>query len=544
MALDLLDITGFLNLYDYFAILNNPEFEKIALAIAAIFIGIILANILGRIILLFKGGISVEGKKALSSFSRLLELFIIILSIIIALNFLEVNPAQVISKNLLDLTPNVIILLLLLFLSFIVINLVIDLIKAGLLKIGLDDYLEEVGISLGFLNNTFFIVKIFLFLILFSASFQIAGLGQVPFINESLIAIIYGFVLVSVALVYYVFKNSLLNFFSGVYIEKNILKPGQTIVMDDEPSEVVSVSAHGTLLKLTSGYNVLVPNKDVVEKKIYFKRTKQDIGKLETLRSKFVCQLPSYCGPASASMLLSFFGYDIPQETIGKIAGTKAKQGTGPRKLIQAVKRETGNNIKGVLISYDEIVNLKSELKTWLSEGALAVLWFNKPAIFRSSKGRGHYVLCVGIEEDELIILDPSKATAGVYMIDYRLFEEAMSKYDKKRGYIIFAKRGTSAYWRINEGLVYSNIEAYRELSKSFERYLKKLIRKNETIHNLLSEHVFNALRNVNSPKRLWKPEFESAPAEKIPAEEIKKTHSKAKAKNKKDSEGSSEGKE
>ena len=497
---------GLINLNDYTISVGSPAFEQVVLAAATLIAGVIIAKLAATIIEALNNRFNIEPNRVIKSISRLFELFIIVLSIIIALNFLEVNSAKIIIQSLLNSIPAIIIILLLLFLGFILINLIVDILKRALLRIGLSEYLYEVGISVEFINNTFTIVKIFLFLVLFSVSFSFVGL-TVPFIDNLLVAVIYGFVLLSVALIYNIFKDPLSNFFMGAYVEKNLLKPGQHIMLGDEAGEVIGFTPHGVLIRLPNGYNLLYPHAKLVKQKIYIKRTKQDITRLEALRSNFVAQIPAHCGPASAAMMLSFFEYDVSQEKIGELAKTKTPGGTGPRKLIEAVKNVTNSNVKGVLVKYDEISDLKEEMKSWLSEGALVLLWFHKPALFRHSKSKGHYVLCVGVEGSELIIMDPSKSTAGVYLIDYNLLEEAMSEIDKKRGYIVFAKQGTSAYWRISEGLVYADVSLYRELSKSFERYLKKILRQNEAINQLLSEHVFKALGKSNRPVRVWKPE-------------------------------------
>jgi MoxR-like ATPase len=82
-----------------------------------------------------------------------------------------------------------------------------------------------------------------------------------------------------------------------------------------------------------------------------------------------------------------------------------------------------------------------------------------------------------------------------------------MGAQDKKRGYLVFAKKGTPAFWRINEGLIYADVDSYKDLSKSFERYLKRLIRKNETIKQILSEHITLIIKKTkDAPKRIWKP--------------------------------------
>lgn len=500
-------IENLASLADYAPLWEQMVVQDLVFAFAAIIAGVIAAKLAGRAIQTFGRALNlVEEGRALRSLARLFELFVVIISIIIALNFLHVNAAQVIMESLLGLIPNIVILLLLLFLGAIIITLVVDITRGTLLKIGFSEYLDSAGIPPGFVNNSFAAVKIFLFVILFSVSFSFVGIS-VPFVESILVAFIYGVVLLCIALIYYVFKDQLANFFAGVYIERNLLKPGQQILLDKECGEVIGVTLHGTLIRLSTGYNLLIPNKDLVKERLYLRRTKQDINRLEAIRSRFVAQLPAFCGPASASIMLLFFGYDIPQEELGKLSQTRTPGGTGPRRLVEGVKAATHGAVKGVLVRYDDISNLRDEIKTWLGEGALLILWFNKTTLFRTTSGRGHYVLCVGVEDDELIIMDPSKTTAGVYFIDYTLFEEAMSEIDRKRGYIVFAKKGTPAYWRISEGLVYSDLDAYTDLSKSFERYLRKAIRRNSAIHQILSEHVFRVLEKEDSAvKMVWKP--------------------------------------
>jgi len=493
-----------LNLADYGRFVES--FEPVALAVLAIFGGIVLAKLLGMSIVRLNKSLGGTGQKTAKSIARLVELFIFVVSLIVALNFLEVNAAKVILQNLIELTPSVIILLLLLLLGFIVVTLVVDIVKAALLRIRFDDYLHELGISQDIMNGVFSAIKALLFLVILSASLNYSQIS-VPFIDNILTGLIYGVIVLSTAVAFFAFREPFENFFKGMYVEKNLLKPGQTIRLGENIGEVVTVTNHGVLMRLPTGYDLMVPNREVMKQDIYIKRTKQDVGRLEAIRGNFIAQLPSHCGPASASMMLSFFGYTIVQDDLGRLAQTKTPGGTAPKKLIAAVHRLSKSAVKGALVKYDEIHNLRDELKTWLAEGALVILWFNKPALFKTKRGRGHYVLCVGIEGDEIIIMDPSRATAGVYLIDYRMFEEAMSEFDKKRGYLVFAKKGTSAFWRLSEGLIYSDITAYKELSKSFERYLKKLIRRNATINDLLSEHVFKAMGGDKKPQRVWKPE-------------------------------------
>src|SRR3989338_1066097 len=284
---------GLINLNDYTISVGSPAFEQVVLAAATLIAGVIIAKLAATIIEALNNRFNIEPNRVIKSISRLFELFIIVLSIIIALNFLEVNSAKIIIQSLLNSIPAIIIILLLLFLGFILINLIVDILKRALLRIGLSEYLYEVGISVEFINNTFTIVKIFLFLVLFSVSFSFVGL-TVPFIDNLLVAVIYGFVLLSVALIYNIFKDPLSNFFMGAYVEKNLLKPGQHIMLGDEAGEVIGFTPQGVLIRLPNGYNLLYPHAKLVKQKIYIKRTKQDITRLEALRSNFVAQIPAH----------------------------------------------------------------------------------------------------------------------------------------------------------------------------------------------------------------------------------------------------------
>lgn len=485
--------------------LSLPSVQEILLAVGAIFAGIVAAKLLAKLIMNLHERFMIGNTRAMHSIAKLTEVLVFIFSLIVALHILHLGAASIIVATVLSLVPKFISLALLLVLGFVVINVCFEILKSALMRVGLSEYLDDVGISRVYLDNAFLIAKVFLFLIVVSASLNFVGLSF-PFVDILLQALIYGFVLFSVAVSYYIFRDSLANFFGGIYIEKNVLKRGQFVRVGNIAGEVISIGQHGTTIKMSSGYDVVIPNKELMQQRILVRRTKQDIFKLEQLRAKFVAQLASHCGPASAQMLLNFFGYEVPQETIAKKANTKVPGGTGPKKLIKAIEKLTSDNVRGLLVKYDQIINLRDEVKSWLSEGALILMWFNKAILFKHSKTRGHYVLCVGVEENELIIMDPSKATGGVYMVDYSVLQEAMSEHDKPRGYLLFAKRGTPAYWRVVQNLPYTNISAYSELSKSFERYLKKLLHKNQAISHLLSEHVFSALGEKPSITRLWKP--------------------------------------
>lgn len=510
--------------------LKDPIITNIGLAILALVIGMLLGRASKKLIFAAGKKLDVKNRRAIRSFAMLFEWFIFIIAIIAALSFLGVDAAGIVIKNMVGILPPLISLVLLLFLGVIFINLIIDLFLGLLYRVGLNEYLAAVGIHKGVVNNLFLGLKFFLYLILLSSSLNYVGLA-IPSIDVIVTALIYMAVLLGGAFTFFIFKEPLTNFFAGLFIEKYLLKIGQRVTIGEHTGEVLAITNHATLLRLPTGFNVFIPNKQLLTELIFLKRARTDISKLEEIRKNYVAQLPSFCGPASAAMMLSFFGFEATQEVMGKLCGTKTPGGTTPEGLIAGVRKFTGNVVNGVLIRFEEIYNLRDEVKSWLSEGALILLWFKKPVVFPEKRSKsGHYVLCVGIEGDELVVMDPSQQTGGVYLVDYRLISEAMSKElgKKSRGYFVFAKKGTSAYWRIAHGLIYSDISAYKELSASFEKYLRRIIRRTATIQDVLSPPVSDSLAKERV-RHVWEPKK----TEEI-KEEITKQQEKAKPKEKK----------
>ncbi len=497
-------------------LLQEVLFSNVAQAIGVILLGLFTAKIAGR---LFKAVL----KKYKSSYytvdsvSKSIELFVFVASLIIALSFLQVSVASVLVSKVMAFLPSVVIFFLVFVLGYILVTLIVDAFRFLFTKFGSDAYLEEFGISKQIVSSFFFILKGFLLLIILMLSFSAVGV-DIGLFGSFFNTLITGLIVLIVAFVFFGFKQIFENFFASVYIERNLIKPGQQIKLDNEAGEVIGVDIHGVMLRLASGYNLVVPNKEFLKKEFFVKRARSDMSKLEAIRKKFVPQLNYYCGPASASMMLSFFGYNFSQEKIGGLAGTTKPGGTKPLNLIKSVEDLTNKIVKGQIIRYHQIYNLKDEIKSWIADGAMLLMWYKKPVLFPSKKSRsGHFVLCVGIEGEEIIIMDPSPQTAGVYMVDYRLLEEAMSETDKKRGYLVFAKKGTPAFWRIQEGLIYANVASYKNLSKSFERYVHKLIRRKSVLNDILSEFVFNEISKdpETKIKKIWVPEKKKKSEEK-----------------------------
>ena len=211
-------------------------------------------------------------------------------------------------------------------------------------------------------------------------------------------------------------------------------------------------------------------------------------------------------------MNLKIFGYNEPQSKIGDLSNTKVGTGTHPDILIKVVKELTKDKVKGVWIDVGYITDLKDEIRLWLNEGALIIVDYKKSMLFPESK-KAHYSVCVAVEGDELVILDPSGKKGGVYLADAEKVYRGMNTYSEflkaKRGYIIFAPEGTTAYHRIEEGLIYADPNLYKDLSNKLKTELYKLTEKTELLETVLPLRVKNFIRKWREKDRiarLWKP--------------------------------------
>ena len=119
---------------------------------------------------------------------------------------------------------------------------------------------------------------------------------------------------------------------------------------------------------------------------------------------------------------------------------------------------------------------------------------------------------CLGVEEDKLLIMDPNVETGGVYLVHYKDMEKAMGPFEgTERGYVVYAPRGTRAFWRIKNKLSYSDPRLYEKLSKSFERKLKRIFRENIRVNTILPDYIKEYLDEYSTAdkekiERLWKP--------------------------------------
>ncbi|MDY6769226.1 MAG: hypothetical protein SVW02_03920, partial [Candidatus Nanohaloarchaea archaeon] len=219
---------------------------------------------------------------------------------------------------------------------------------------------------------------------------------------------------------------------------------------------------------------------------ILFKRVRADVDTLEDITDYFVAESSPYEGAAASEMALAMFGFDISQ---GDISEELAEESPAPEQLGEAVEELTGGEVKHAFVAADKITRLGRECKVWFNNDALLLPYFNKEFLFPGSDAE-RYVLCVAVEGDELLVLDPAKGdSGGVYYVDAAEMQNAAEATDSG-GYLVLAPRGTTAFWRIKNDLIYANLSLYEHLSKNLEVQLSKIMRRGEVLKQVVPEVV------------------------------------------------------
>lgn len=428
--------------------------------------------------------------------------------IITALIYLNAAVTNEIYTQIKDVMPDFVSIALIGLLGVIIINLVTKFSKDFLKTVGIKSYFRELGITQQGFDIISLLIKGALYLSLLQILLSELGIGS-SFIADLMTASSWAAAFTIAALLVYGYKDLFHNFAAGTYLKSSrIARPGEKVNIEGETGEIENVSMFSTKVKTQDGYTMLTPNKKLMESLIKFKRTQSDLETLDQIKEFFVAQHPSYCGPAAMEMALEIFGYRHSQDEIGEKAGVEENKGVESPELMQAAEELTNNNVETALVEYDQITDLEDELKAWFNDGALVIPNFYKPKLFPDAT-TGHYVLSVGVEGDEVLIIDPSGESGGVYYVESEELQEAMGDFGHKRGYIVIAPEGTTAHWRIKNDLIYAEKTYYDNLSKTLETRLRKIMRQGRILKNATPTQLdkyMNKWMKEDRVERLWKP--------------------------------------
>lgn len=445
--------------------------------------------------------------ESLRHFGYILDAIVIILGLL----YLNSSLGSRIGSEIAMILPDLLSATLVAILGLIAVNVGVKLTTDLFQTLGGRSYFREIGLSDTAVEFIAMLVKGFLYLLILQVALSEIGIGG-TFLDKMVTASSWAGAFLVAGLIFYGLKDLFRNLAAGIYLKNSrLMRPGEEVTLDEEKGEINHVSLFSTSINTKEGYTMLAPNSRLMDAEIKFRRAKSDIDTLEEIKEYFVAQHPSYCGPAAMEMALEIFGYRHSQDEIGEKAGTEREKGTGVEELCEAVEELTNGQVKTAFIEFDRIGDLGDEFKAWFNDGALIVPNFYKPAVFpeQDSYG-GHYVLSPGVEGSEVLMVDPSdkSGTGGVYYVDAERLREAMDEYGHKRGYIIVAPKGTNAYWRIENGLIYSEKNYYDELSKTLEARLRKIVRQGRLLQSVMpgsAEEYMEKWRSDEPVTRLWK---------------------------------------
>ncbi|MEA3344035.1 MAG: mechanosensitive ion channel, partial [archaeon] len=253
--------------------------------------------------------------------ARIFSLATNIIFIIIALSFLKINITE---NTLIEIYSHIPLLLsaillgILILLTVKLIFFIIDkfLSTSGIMAI-VEEYSQEQNLA-----SLLLVLRYALYLMLGLLALDSLGVNIDPtlFIFK---AVLYPLLLLALVMVFAGLKPYAENFFSGLFLKNmNFLRVGEQIRIEDENYTIRALKIQGLALKGKDGFSAFVPYKKLYREEVKYREIIYDLAALESIKNHFVAQHPSYCGPASASMVLKIFGYDISQEEIGKEAKT------------------------------------------------------------------------------------------------------------------------------------------------------------------------------------------------------------------------------
>jgi len=490
---------------------------KLITSLLIIIIGYFVAKIGSSLIIAFSKRRETISVKHIR-FVKVFRYLVMISTILAALIYLQVDFIKDITiigdfiSYTYNLLPTILLVILLLVLAIAIVNLITFGLKRTFDATGITEFMLEQKKE-HFLSGILVFVRISLYL--FTALFLLNLFGiNISGITAAIGWFFYGLMALIFLYIFFGTRSFVENFIAGIYIKTSSnFKLGQKVKIGGIEGNIKSISNQAVTIKSDFGYSTSIPNKEFVKKELSFKDIETDLDTLEKIKSYYVEQKPSFCGPASVAMILKIFGYNETQSKIGELSNSKVGLGTHPDALIKVVHDITKNKVKGVWIDVDHIIDLKNEMRLWLSEGALITVDYKKKILFPNAKS-AHYSVCVAVEGDELVILDPSGKKGGVYLADAEKVYRGMDTYSElikgKRGYIVFAPEGTTAYHRIEEGLIYADPSLYKDLSNKLKKELYKITEKSELLETVLPLRVKNFIRKWREKDRiarLWKPE-------------------------------------
>ncbi|MFP4038419.1 MAG: mechanosensitive ion channel domain-containing protein [Candidatus Nanohaloarchaea archaeon] len=491
-------------------LINFVTAESLAVRISVTLLILVLGHLTVRIYRRITERVFIEGKdfnrKQLKAYKDRIQYSTYALNAGIigaALFYLNADISRELYTGVVSALPNLFSIILVAILGIIGVNIFTKLTTDFFKTVGFEKYIRDAGISREITQVGEILFKSVLYLLILQFILAQAGLAEST-MQEFVRAAAWSIAVLIAGLMFYGFKDLFHNLASGMYLKNSrAVRPGEQVQIDGETGEIQNVSLFSTEINTQDGYTLMAQNREVVRSKFKFKRSKSDIETLEEIIDYFVADREGYSGPASIEMALDILGYSITQEDIAE--KSLEDEEIQREKMMEAVEQMTDGDVKTAWIESESISDLEDEFKAWFNDGGLIVPRFEKSEIFPGEE-EGEYALSVGVEDGEVLVVDPSPESGGVYYINKDRLTNAISGH----GYIVFAPEGTQAYWRIKKGLIYSDKSYYDELSKALESKLRRIMRQGRILKDVMPEEVEKYAENWRSDEkisRVWRPE-------------------------------------
>ena len=401
--------------------------------------------------------------------------------------------------------PNVLSVILILILGVIGVNIFTRLATDFFKTVGFKSYVRNAGVSQEILQVSEMILKGILYLLILQFILTQANLAEST-IQEFVQAASWALALLLAGLLFYGFKDLFQNLAAGLYLKNSrAVRPGEKVKFGEETGELQKVSTFSTEIDTQDGYSLMAQNREVMKSNFKFKKGKSDLDTLEEIIQYFVADKEGHSGPASMEMALDILGYSVTQkEFTAKTSGEDNAEITN-EDLMKGVEELTDNEVLTAWIESDHITDVGDEFKTWFNDGGLVIPVFDKSEIL-PTEDNSEYAVVVGVEGTEVLVIDPSKSSGGVYYINKDRLLDSM----EGLGYIVLAPVGTRSEWRIKNDLIYSDKSYYDELSKNLENRLRKIVRQGSILKDVMPEQVQKYTEEWKSDEkvsRVWKPE-------------------------------------
>lgn len=427
-----------------------------------------------------------------------------------SLLYLNTSITTQLFEGLQGYLPRLFTVLLIGVLGVTVINIATQVMRNFLQTTGVRNYIRETGLSINSIKLLVGSFKAFLYLLLFQVLISRLDIGN-TFVSEIITASSWAIALLVAGLLFYGFKDLFHNFAAGVYLKNSrIVRPGEEVKVDDESGEIKDVSLFSTTVNTNSGYTVLAPNSEIMDKQLKFKRAQSDLDTLEDISSYFVAERSGYSAAASLEMSLEVLGFrkgqdEIQEKIKEQEAGEEEGEYTEVDKIQETVSELTNHKLNSAWIEKDKISDISDELKTWFNDEGLVVLRMQKD--LAGEEEEEGYVLATAVEGEEVLLVDPVER--GVYYVHKDKLERALNM--EEGGYLAVAPEGTTSFWRIKNSLIYSEKKDYDdELSKTLESRLRKIARQGRIIKSITPEAMKEYIEKWRADETsalLWTPE-------------------------------------